>query len=291
MNPLVLISLILALVLGIGASHAAVPQRIVTLAPNLAELVCAAGGCNRLVGVSAYTDFPPQAARAEQIGDAYSINLEAVLATRPDLVLAWNHATPPEVIARLRNLGLHVEVPQIHGLDDIARVLRRLGQQLGTQAVADRAADRYHQRLTRLRRRYAGASRLRVFYQLGTAPAYTINHASSASAALALCGGDNVFADLPRISGPVSAEAVLAARPQVVFYGQTENRSEIRAYWARLPAVPAVRHHDLFAVDGDLLARASPRVLNGIADVCRKMDRVRKQIATRNAKLEKIEKP
>lgn len=275
--------LILALVPGIGTSHATVPvpQRIVTLAPNLAELVCAAGGCNRLVGVSAYTDFPPQATRVEQIGDAYSINLEAVLATQPDLVLAWNQATPPAVIARLRKLGLHVEVPQIHGLDDIGRVLRLLGLQLDTQAVADRAADRYHQRLARLRHRYANASRLRVFYQLGTAPAYTVNHASSVSAALALCGGDNVFADMPRISGPVSAEAVLAARPQVVFYSQSENRSEINAYWARLPAVPAVRHHDLFAVDSDLLARASPRVLDGIAEVCHKLDRVRKQIAAR----------
>ncbi len=268
------------LLFGIGTSYAAAPQRIVTLAPSLAELVCAAGACNRLVGVSAYTDFPPQAAQVKPIGDAYTLNLEAVLATRPDLVLAWNQATPPATIARLRALGLRVEVPQIKGLDDITRALRQLGQQLGTQTVADQAADQYQQRLTQLRQRYAKVSRLRVFYQLGTAPAYTINHDSAVNAALSLCGGDNVFADLSRISGPVSAEAVLAARPQVVFYGQSENRSVIRAYWARLPTVPAAQHHDLFAVDGDLLAHASPRVLDGIAEVCQDMDHVRQQIAS-----------
>lgn len=272
-------TLLLACVAGAGHS-AAIPQRIVTLAPNLAELVCAVGACDRLVGVSAYTNYPPQAAKIRQVGDAFSINLEAVLAARPDLVLAWDQATPPTTIARLRDLGLRVSEPKIERLDDVAVALRRLGAELGTTQVADKAADGYSRRLAALRQRYAAVARLRVFYQLGTDPAYTINRDSSISAALSLCGGDNVFAELPRISGPVSAEAVLSAAPQVVFYGRTENRSAIHAYWARLPSVPAVRHHDLFAVNGDILARASPRVLDGVTEICRTLDQVRQQLAT-----------
>ena len=261
-----------------GGASAAPPQRIVTLAPNLAELVCAVGACDRLVGVSAYTNYPPQAASLPKVGDAYSVNLETVLAARPDLVLAWDQATPPATIARLRELGLRVEVPRIERLDDVAGALRHLGQELGTSTIADRKAADYRRRLAALRQRYADVPRVRVFFQLGTDPAYTINRKSSISAALSLCGGDNVFANMPRISGPVSAEAVLSAAPQAVFYGRTENRAAIRAYWARLRGVPAVKHHDLFAVDGDILARASPRMLDGVSTVCRRLDQVRRQL-------------
>jgi len=260
-------------------AQAQAPQRIVTLAPHLAELVCDVGACSRLVGVSAYTDQPAQAAAQPQVGDAYAVNLEALLALHPDLVLAWDQATPPATIERLRRLGLRVEVPSINSLDGIAGELRRLGRQLGTAATANAAADTYTAQLTALRRRYAHVSRVRVFYQLGTDPAYTVNHRSTVSAALALCGGDNVFGDLPHIAEPVSAEAVLAARPQAVFYDRQENRAAMRTYWSRLPQVPAVRHHALYAIDGDLLAHPSPRVLQGIREVCQRLDALRGRLA------------
>ena len=258
-----------------GTATAASPERIVTLAPNLAELTCAAGGCRRLVGVSAYTDAPPQAAGVRQVGDAYAIDPEAVLAVRPDLVLAWAGGTPPQTIAQLRRLGLRVEVPRICRLDGVATALRRIGGWLGTEDIANLAARRYRRRLNALRARYAGAEPLRVFYQLGTAPAYTVNRQSIVSDVLSVCGGHNVFAGMNAISGPVSAEAVLARAPQVVLYDGDENRARIDAYWSRLSSVPAARYHALYPVDGDRVARASPRVLQGIRQVCARLDAAR----------------
>lgn len=260
-------------------SRAATSRRIVTLAPNLAELVCAAGGCNRLVGVSAYTDFPPRTARIPRIGNAYSVDLEAVMAARPDLVLAWQGGTSPRTIAHLRQLGLRVITPRIHGLTGIALALRRIGKLLGTRTIANRAASHFMHRLYALRQRYAHMRPLRVFYQIGTNPAYTVNRKSSVSAVLTTCGGRNVFAGMSTISGPVSAEAVLARAPQVVLYGDHESRAAIRAYWARLPATPAARFHAIYPVDSDLVARASPRVLEGIRQVCSRLAAARSTYA------------
>lgn len=252
-------------------ARSATPQRVITLAPNLAELVCAAGGCNRLIGVSAYTDFPPKTAGIPRIGNAYAVDVEAVVADHPDLILAWAGGTPPKTIARLRQLGLRVVAPPIRGLTGIAAALRRIGQLLGTESIANGAAARFTRRLNALRKHYAGMKPLQVFYQIGTSPAYTVNRKSSINAVLTICGGHNVFANMPAISGPVSAEAVLARAPQVVLYGNRESRESIRAYWQRLAVVPAARFNEIYSVDSDLVARASPRVLKGIRQVCRRL--------------------
>lgn len=250
-------------------------ERVVTLAPHLAELVCAAGGCARLVGVSARSDYPPEVRARPQIGDAYAVNLEAVLAQRPDLVLGWDGGTPADRIDRLRRLGLKVETLRVEHLDEIGPALERLGRVLGTEAAAREAAGQYRQRLAVLRERHRGDAPIRVVYQIETAPAYTINGASPISEAMAVCGGVNVFAALPRLAEPVGAEAMLAAAPEVVLFGGEDNAAAIRAYWQRLPGTPAAQAGNLYAVNADLLGRATPRLLDGIEEVCRRFDEAR----------------
>lgn len=258
-----------------GALAGAAPQRVVTLAPHLTELVCAVGACERLVGVSAYSNYPPQVSKLPQISDATTVNLEAVLGLKPDLVLAWDGGTPPETVARLRGLGLRVEPVQVKGLDDVAAALERTGALLGTAPTAQRAAQDYRARLAQLRARWRGASPIRAVYQIETAPAYSINRDSPISEAIALCGGINVFADLPRLAAPVSAEAMLAARPEAVIYGGEENTQSIRDYWARLAGAPAARNGNLYPIDANLLGRAAPRLLDGVEQVCTVLDQAR----------------
>lgn len=267
---------------GLACAAAAAP-RVVTLAPHLAELVCAAGACEDLVGVSAWSDFPATLDQLPRIGDAQSVNLEAVVALRPSLVLAWDGGTPPETVARLRGLGLRVERLRVRDLDDVAAALETLGVWLGTESLARRAAADYLARLAHLRARWQGAAPVRVVYQIETAPAYSVNRDSPISRALAVCGGVNVFADLPTLAAPVSAEAMLAAQPEAVFYGAEENAQAMRAYWARLAATPAARAGNLFAVQADRLARATPRLLDGIAQACADLDLARKRLSALRA--------
>lgn len=265
-----------AMLLATQTGTAAGGERIVTLAPNLAELVCAVKACRQLVGVSAYTDAPAEAAKLPQVGSAFSVNLEAVLALQPTRVLAWGGGTPAATISRLRELGLSVEVVSIGDLDDIAGALESLGADLGHATDGEAAADDYRLRLAALRARYQDRPRLRVFYQIESAPAYTVNGDSPITAALDLCGADNVFSSLPALSSVVSPEAVLAVDPDAVVYAQDEDRRGMAAYWQKLASARAADASRQVAVDANTLTRQSPRVLDGIAQLCEGLDRVRR---------------
>ena len=257
-----------AALLGLALAPARAAERVVTLSPHLAELACAAGGCERLVGVVAWSDFPERVRALPQVGDAFAVSPERVLGLQPDLVLAWDGGTPRETIARLRGLGLRVEAVAIRRLDEVPEALRRIGAWLGTAADAAGAAQGYEARLRGLRQRHAGAARLRVMYQIETHPPYSVNRDSPISQVLDLCGGDNLFADLPTLAAPVEREVILARDPQVVLYAKQDDAAEIHAFWERLPPVAASRAGTLYAVDGSLLDRATPRLLDGVEQVC-----------------------
>ncbi len=258
------------------ASASTAAPRVVTLAPHLAELVCAVDACDALVGVVRYTDAPPQAAALPQVGDAFSVNLEEVIRLRADLVLAWDGGTSDAVVARLRSMGLRVETIAIRDLDGVGAGLRTVGTLMGVEAAGRHAAEAFESRLTQLRERFGDRPRLRAFYQIETDPAFSINRRSPIHEALALCGAENVFADLPTLAGAVGPEAVIAAKPEVLVYSRQESAADIAAYWKRLPAfLPPVQASHRVVVDGNTLTRQSPRVLEGVEELCDGLDRVR----------------
>jgi iron complex transport system substrate-binding protein len=269
-----------ALILLTASVAVSAAERIVALAPHLAELTCSIGACQRLVGVVAYTDAPPQAAALPQVGDAFSVNLESVLQLRPDLILAWDGGTPPATVQRLRVLGLRVEKLAIRDLDDIGVALEQIGMWIDAPAAASAAAS-YRARLNGLRARYRDRPRLRVFYQTETDPAFSLNRRSPIHEALMLCGADNVFADLPALAAAVGPEAVIAARPEVVVHSQQEDAAAIARYWQRFAQLPPADARRRVVVDGNTLTRQSPRMLDGVEQLCEGLDRVRALSAAR----------
>lgn len=264
----------LALLLWLAAWPAVAAERVVTLAPHLAELVCAVGACERLVGVARYTD-EPGARDKPQVGDAFAVNAESLLALKPDLVLAWDGGTAPQLVQKLKALNIPVRWVAVRKLDDVAAALTGLGALVDRRAEAARAAADYRARLAALRERYRGRPPLRVFYQIEVEPMFTISRRSPIHEAIGLCGGVNVFAGLPQLAAPVSTEAVLAAGPDVIVFGRQDMSDEIRRFWQRWPLVRAVAHDQLYAVDANTLARQSPRVLDGVEELCRVLERAR----------------
>ena len=252
--------------------------RIIAIAPHLAELTCAAGACDQLVGRVAYSDYPAEVTKLPSIGDAFALNAEALLALKPDLVITWDGGTPAATLEQLQRLKLKTLSLRVNRLDDIEAALITLGEQLGTSAQARKAAADYHARIDTLRSRYAHARRLRVFYQIEADPIFTINRDSPISQALALCGGDNVFADLPQLAGALGREAVLQRDPDVVIWGDKDDVAGIEGFWKRWPAAKATRAGNLYAVSSDKLARATPRMAEGAAELCALLDRARSRI-------------
>lgn len=259
-------SFLLAVLASIAPVFAA--DRVITLSPHLAELVCAAGGCDKLVGVVAWSDFPEAVKQLPHVGDAYAVNAEQVLALQPDLVLAWDGGTPREIVERLRSLKVRVEEVGIRRLDEVPDALRVIGNWLGTGRVAESVARAYRQRLLALRRQHAKDAPVRVLYQIETSPPYSVNRDSPISEVIGLCGGVNLFADLPTLAAPVDREAILARDPQAILYTRQDNVGAIVEFWKRMPAVSAIRARALYVLDGNLLDRATPRLLDGAEQVC-----------------------
>lgn len=254
------------------------PERIVTLAPHLAELLVAAGAGDRLVGVSAYTDFPPAVAELPVVGDAFMIDREQLALLDADLLLAWESGTPAHTVDELRALGHRVEVIRTRSLADVAAALRRLGELTGSVAAADEAAERYEAGLSALRRKWRDAAPIRVFYQVDRRPVFTVNGAHYVSELISVCGGENVFADLSDLAPMVSEEAVVNRDPEVLL-AAGDAGSDALEQWRRWPGLAANRYDNHFLVPADAIGRATPRLLSAASAVCEKLQSGREQRA------------
>lgn len=250
-------------------------RRVVALAPNLAELVFAAGGGDRLVGVMRYTDYPSAAARLPVIGDAFAVNLEAVAALHPDLLLVWSGGINPRQQQAVHAFGVPAYDSDITTVDGIAHTLARLGRLLGTEPVADAAARAIHARWDALRARYAARAPVRVFYQLWDDPLMTVSRGHLIDQAITACGGVNVFASQAALTPTVSWEAAVAADPQIVVTGSSRDEPARLDRWRRFPSVAAVRHRQLVALDAEAMARMSPRFIDAAQQLCEAIDRAR----------------
>jgi iron complex transport system substrate-binding protein len=257
-------------------------ERVVTLSPHLAELVCAAGACGQLVGTVAYSDYPERVRSLPQVGDSFAVNGEQLLRLKPTRVLAWDGGTPTQTLAQIRRLGLPLELIRVRSLDDIGHALLRIGALLQTEAQARTVEAEFRNRIATLRAQYANTRPIRVFFQLESDPMFTVNRDSPISEAIALCGGRNLFDAQPRIAGSVGREAVLGLDPDVIVFGQQEDVAAIVARWKRFPRMAAVRADNLVAVDADKLARATPRMAEGIAGLCAALDQARARLALKH---------
>jgi iron complex transport system substrate-binding protein len=251
-------------------------QRIVSLAPHLTELLFAAGAGSRVIAAVAYSDYPPPAARLPRIGSGHSLDLEAIVAARPDLIIAWGSGNPPRQVERLRALGLKVFSLEVRALAEIPAALERIGTLAGTEAQANVTAARLRARQTTLGERYGASRELRVFYQLLDEALMTVNGAHLISDVLRQCGATNVFANLPLLTARVDIEAVLAARPQAIVAGGEERLWRTwRERWQRRRELPAVASGALYFVPADLMHRPGPRVFDAAEQVCAQLDAAR----------------
>ncbi len=239
--------------------------RIVALAPHLSELVYAAGAGDRLVGVVRGSDYPAAVTGLPQVGDAAGLDVERILALRPDLILAWASGNRPSDVRRLESLGLTVFTSEPRRVGDVATTLARIGTLAGTPATARRAADDYQVGLRRLAQ--PSAVPVPVFIEIWDRPLMTVNGEHLISDAVATCGGSNVFAGLPSLAPSVSLEAVLAADPALILVAVAPSQDAL-AGWRRFPRLQAVATGRVYAIDPDLVARATPRLLLGIEKVC-----------------------
>lgn len=250
-------------------------QRIISLAPHLTELLFAAGAGSRLVGTVAYSDYPEQARSIPVVGDSDSIDIERILALKPDVVLAWLSGNPPSEIAKLEQLGVRVLVTEPSSLEIVAMQIALLGRLAGTERTADAAAAQFRRDIAALRREYQGRRTVSLFYQVWHEPLMTVNDKQIISEVIDLCGGKSIFAGLKILAPSVSLEAVLAADPEAIVTGSEQPAAQSLGNWLAWKQLRAVRNGNLVVIPPDDLSRPTPRLLNGARRLCEQLDRVR----------------
>ncbi|VVE09626.1 cobalamin-binding protein [Pandoraea fibrosis] len=262
---------------GATVTLAAPAQRIVSLSPHATELLFAAGAGDKVVGVVAYADYPEAARKLPRVGDNSALDLERILSLKPDLLVVWMHGNSQRQVEALRQLKLPVFYSEPKHLTDLPAAIETLGTLTGTPAKARASAEAFRTRYEALRKQYSSRAPVSVFYQVWTQPLMTLNGTHMVSDVIRLCGGVNVFADEAPLVPRVSVEAVLAKRPEAMFTatpGATKSDKSLATLdsWRKWPQLPAVAHNNLFGIDGDLINRPGPRILDGARTMCEDLD-------------------
>ncbi|MDY4335302.1 vitamin B12 ABC transporter substrate-binding protein BtuF [Pectobacterium brasiliense] len=255
----------------------AIPQRVISLAPHATEMAYAAGMGEQLIAVSAWSDYPPEAKKLEQVASWQGINLERILALKPDLILAWREGNPQRPLEQLANFSIPIVYLDAKTLDDIPASLRQLATYSRHPEQAERAATAFQQEIGELQ--HAGkkpnAAPLRVFIQFGTQPLFTSSQATLQSQIVSLCGAENVFSDSPVPWPQVSREQVLRRQPQAIIVGGAPDRiSSVQAFWQPQLAVPVI------TVNEDWFSRSGPRLRLAAQQICSQLTELRPTLSS-----------
>lgn len=249
---------------------AAPARRIVSLIPATTELLFAIGAESVLVGRTTYCDYPAAAKAVPDLGDGIRPNIEAVIASRPDLVVLYNSGQNAGVAGRLRELGVPSVRINTDALSSVPRVARMLGALTAHEKAADSLAAVFDTALAAASQP-AGSRRPKVLLLVWEQPPMTIGRGSFLNELLERAGGENLFADVSASSGVVSIEAVTARNPDLIFTtAEGPSAFASRSEWQ---VVPAVREKRFLHVSGSEFNRPSPRSPMAIRELSAKLSR------------------
>jgi iron complex transport system substrate-binding protein len=258
-------------------------HRIVSVAPGATEMLFAAGAGQYLIATVEYSDVPAEAKRVPRIGDGIAVDMERIVALRPDVVVVWPGGGNPAQIAKLGSLGFTLYHQQVNTLADIPGSLRRLGTLAGTQLEAGRAASDIEARLAALKRSHRSGDRPGVLIQVWNKPIYTVGGRHLITDALGLCGARNIFADLNDMGPAVDVEAVILRDPDVIV-AVAPSRASAREWldgWRKFGKLKAVRNDRLITFPEGGLTRLGPSAVSATEDLCKVLRPARQAVKPR----------
>lgn len=246
-------------------------ERVVTLAPNLTEMVFAAGAGSTLVGVTTADDYPPAVDTLPRFG-ALPVDFEAIAALDPDLVLATDQVNNPRDAETFAALGIPIAFLSFQGVLDVLDGIRTVGTLLGTERQANRTADSLNAQIEWLRRTTDDLDeRPLTLFLIDDETSFSFGHQSYIHDLIALAGGRSATADLATNAPILSDEFVLTKKPDVIIgtFGTAYDPQRLLAHHPTWDVVPAVQNERVYSLDGDLLLRPGPRLVEGTQQMAR----------------------
>ena len=253
--------------------------RIIALAPHIVENLFAIGAGDNIVGTVDYADYPSEAQSIERIGGYYGISLEKVLTLKPDLAIAWKSGNQSEDLAQIERLGIKVYLSNPVTIAGVADELLSFGEFTGNIEQSQQAANAFTQKLNAIVKSQQDKKNITGFYQLWSEPMMTVGKNTWINQLIETCHVSNVFAQSVTDYPQISIENVIVTKPQVIIIPDEKSKTpQPVVNWQKWPEVPAVKNDQFISVNADLLHRFTPRMLDGLADMCDKIDASRKQI-------------
>jgi iron complex transport system substrate-binding protein len=247
------------------------PRRIVSLVPSFTEIVYAVGGEDRLVGVTDFCDHPPAARQKRSVGGMVAPSLETIVALTPDLVVATTAGNSDETFAHLKRLGIPTYVVGVNHFAEMMDLIGRTGELTGRQSTAAPLVARLEERIAAVRRSVAPFAVPRVLYVLWPEPLIVPGRDALVTELIQTAGGRSVTADEAAAYPRFSLEAAVARAPEVIVLANhgTGSKPPPLDPWQRLTSLPAIKGGRVYSVDGNMLHRYGPRVVDGLEMLAR----------------------
>ncbi|MEQ4674482.1 vitamin B12 ABC transporter substrate-binding protein BtuF [Providencia vermicola] len=243
-------------------------QRVVSLSPANTELAYAAGLGDNLIAVSAYSDYPEQAKKLEQVSDWQGVNVERIIALKPDLILAWRGGNPQRPLDQLASFGIPIIYFDPQTIDGVIDAVNELSQYSPRPELAQQNISAMRAKLAPYRnQKKSDLKTQKIFIQLGTQPLFSAGKHTLQNDVVTFCGGENIFANSAVQWPQISREQVLTRNPDViVMTGSIEQEKVVRDFWQSQLDVPIIRLNE------DWFHRAGPRIVNATEQLCEQLN-------------------
>jgi iron complex transport system substrate-binding protein len=248
------------------------PVRIVSLAPNITEILYALDIGHRVVGVTIYSDHPDEAKQKPKVGSYVNLNIEKIVSLKPDLIIGTYGGNPKATVLRLEQLGFPVYITRTETAAEMLTMIENIGRITYTSQKAGLLANMLRERIDAVTNKVRNAPHPLVFLEINAKPLITTGGGSFQHEVITLAGGRNLAANSPARYPQYSIEDVVKKGPDVILIS-TMDRSGLfeqqKAQWMRWENIPAVKNNRIYFIDSDLVDRASPRIVDGLEEMAR----------------------
>ena len=248
------------------------PKRVISLAPNITEILFSLGLDEEIVGVSTHCNFPERAKSKVQVGSYISLDFEKILSLKPDIVIATGAGNTRDMVERLEKLGFPIYVIFPKNFDGILRSIDYLGKVVDREKEARAIIQEMKRRRQRVIDLTRGLPRPKVFLQIGEAPIVTVGKGSFADDLIDLAGGENIAREEKEMYPRWSMEEILRRSPEVILISSMNPKGDYQRLlqeWARWRVIPAVKNGRISLMDSDLVDRPSPRIIQGLEEIAK----------------------
>jgi iron complex transport system substrate-binding protein len=251
------------------------PTRIVSMAPSITEITFALGLGDRIVAVSDFCDYPPEARSKPRIGGVVNPNMEAIIALDPDLVFALPNVTHESLFRSLNQLGIRVITLKNDTIEDLFETIRTVGEATGTQEAAEQMVASLRAKFSEVSERVASQPKRKVMFIVGVDPLFVAGSGTFINELITIAGGTSIAADSLSKYPQLGIEDVVARAPDVILYTSLnfeltpEQEAKAKALWSAYPSIPAVKNGRICGLVADYVTLPGPRLTIGIEEMAR----------------------